>query len=234
MRKLIHPTAVISIVFLSLTMGGCFWNPPELSLAEAEGGEAEIEFEEAGGEAEGESGEAETGFEAGAEAEGESSEAETEFEAGAEAEGESSEAETEFEAGAEAEGESGEAEYTSRVEAEGVTASTLPLRGNYTLEFTKTTGQSECAQFGEVKDLKVSDNGLMTGELYYSGSRGGPFSGRVRSDGTWSAIGPDEGYKFEGSIRDEEVTGNYTAPAPVPTEGETSCEGTVEGFKTPD
>ena len=217
MRKLIHPTAVISIVFLSLTMGGCLWNPPELSLAEAEGGEAEIEFEEAGGEAEGESGEAETGFEA-----------------GAEAEGESSEAETEFEAGAEAEGESGEAEYTSRVEAEGVTASTLPLRGNYTLEFTKTTGQSECAQFGEVKDLKVSDNGLMTGELYYSGSRGGPFSGRVRSDGTWSAIGPDEGYKFEGSIRDEEVTGNYTAPAPVPTEGETSCEGTVEGFKTPD
>ena len=217
MRKLIHPTAVISIVFLSLTMGGCLWNPPELSLAEAEGGEAEIEFEEAGGEAEGESGEAETGFEA-----------------GVEAEGESSEAETEFEAGAEAEGESGEAEYTSRVEAEGVTASTLPLRGNYTLEFTKTTGQSECAQFGEVKDLKVSDNGLMTGELYYSGSRGGPFSGRVRSDGTWSAIGPDEGYKFEGSIRDEEVTGNYTAPAPVPTEGETSCEGTVEGFKTPD
>ncbi|MCG8363315.1 MAG: hypothetical protein MJA27_08300 [Pseudanabaenales cyanobacterium] len=217
MRKLIHPTAVISIVFLSLTMGGCLWNPPELSLAEAEGGEAEIEFEEAGGEAEGESGEAETGFEA-----------------GVEAEGESGEAETEFEAGAEAEGESGEAEYTSRVEAEGVTASTLPLRGNYTLEFTKTTGQSECAQFGEVKDLKVSDNGLMTGELYYSGSRGGPFSGRVRSDGTWSAIGPDEGYKFEGSIRDEEVTGNYTAPAPVPTEGETSCEGTVEGFKTPD
>ena len=203
MRKLMHPTSVISIIFLSLTLGGCFWHPPELSLAEAEGGEAESEFE------------------AGAEAE-------------IEGEGEGGEAESEFEASAEAEGEGGEAESAPRIEAETVAASSTSLTGRYTLEFSKTTGPSECAQFGEILDLKVTPEGLMTGYLYYSGSRGGSFSGRVRSNGTWSAIGPDGGYKFEGDISDEEVSGEYTAPAPVSSEGETSCEGTLEGFKLPD
>ncbi|MDJ0703466.1 MAG: hypothetical protein QNJ46_09320 [Leptolyngbyaceae cyanobacterium MO_188.B28] len=238
MRKLMHPTAVISILLLSLSMGGCFWNPPELSLAEAEGGEFEAGAEgegeggefEAGAEGEGEGGE----FEAGAEGEGEGGEFEAraegegeggEFEARAEGEGEGGE----FEARAEGEGEGGEAELVSRAET-GATS----IRGNYTLEFSKTSGQSACAQFGEILDMKVSADGLMTGYLYFIGSRGGPFSGRVRPNGEWSAIGPDEGYKFEGNIRDEEVSGEYSAPAPNPTEGESTCEGTVEGFKLPD
>ena len=242
MRKLLHPTAVISLLFLSLSMGGCFWNPPELSLAEGEGGEAESEFAEA--EAEGEGGEAESEF-AEAEAEGEGGEAESEF---AEAEGEGGEAESEFaeaeaegegegeggEAEASAEGEGGETESAFRSETESVATGASSLTGNYMLEFSKTTGQSACAQFGEILDLKVSANGLMSGYLFYAGSRGGPFSGRVRSNGEWSAIGPDEGYKFEGNISDEEISGNYTAPAPNPTEGESMCEGTLEGFKAPD
>ena len=205
MRKLIHPTAVISIALLALTVQGCFWNPPELSLANSE---AELER----------------------------SEVEAEFAPEATAELERGEGEAEFapEATAEADGGEGEAEFTSQVETEITTSPYLTLTGNYTLEFTKTAGQSQCAPFGEVLDLKVSDEGLMTGYLYYSGSRGGPFSGRIRPNGSWSAISPDEGYKFEGNISDEEVSGNYTAPAPAPTEDETRCEGTVEGFKTPD
>ena len=246
-KKLIRSTAFISILLLPLTIQGCFWNPPELSLAEAgaegEGGESETEFEyepegegeggeEEGGEGEG--GEAKAEFESAAEGEGEGGEREGSEREGSErerGEREGGEAKAEFESAAE--GEGGELVSASRGEAEVVTAS-APLRGHYSLEFTKTTGQNECAQFGEVLDLKVSAEGLMTGYLYYSGSRGGPFSGRVRSDGTWSAISPDEGYKFEGNIRDEEVSGEYTAPAPNPTEGEGRCEGTVEGFKTPD
>ena len=239
MRKSLPSTATISLILLSLTIGGCFWNPPELSLAEAgaegesgeaEGGESESAFEPES-EAEAEGGESESAFEPEFEAEAEGGESEAAFEPEFEAEAEGGESETAFEPEL---AEGGESEAASTEGTEVSLTNALPLTGKYALEFIKTTGHSECAQFGEVRDLKVSDEGLMSGELYYAGNRGGPFRGRVRANGTWSAIGPDEGYEFKGVISDDEVSGNYTAPAPTPTEGETNCEGTVEGFRAPD
>jgi hypothetical protein len=107
------------------------------------------------------------------------------------------------------------------------TSSPIPslLEGKYSLAWAAQP-ETQCLYSGSIADLTISSDGFMQGHLA-NNSPNHIFSGKVNSDGTWSAtlIG---GYEFNGTLENGVLSGKYTVPR-----GTAQCQGTVRGFKQP-
>lgn len=105
-----------------------------------------------------------------------------------------------------------------------------PLEGKYSLEWFQDADKntSGCWKTGSIADLTISSDGFMQGHLF-NNSPNHKFSGKVNSDGTWSAtlLG---GYQFSGTMKDGVLSGRYTAPNGNSNET-TQCKGKVSGVK---
>lgn len=104
------------------------------------------------------------------------------------------------------------------------------LEGKYSLEWFQDPDKntSGCWKTGSIADLVISSEGFMQGHLA-NNSPNHKFSGKVNSDGTWSAT-LFGGYQFSGTMKDGALSGRYTAPNGNSNET-TQCKGTVSGFK---
>jgi len=109
-------------------------------------------------------------------------------------------------------------------------SSSSSLEGKYSLAWFQDSDKntSGCWKTGSIADLTISSDGFMQGHLA-NNSPNHRFSGKVNSDGTWSAtlLG---GYQFSGTMKDGALSGRYTAPNGNSNET-TQCKGTVSGFK---
>ena len=103
--------------------------------------------------------------------------------------------------------------------------SSIPLEGKYSLAWTGQPG-TQCYA-GSIADLTISSDGFMQGYLANNSRDNHAFSGKVNSDGTWSATLMG-GYEFNGTLIDGKLSGKYTVPM-----GNMRCQGAVQGYKIP-
>lgn len=101
---------------------------------------------------------------------------------------------------------------------------TSTLEGQYSLTWVAQPG-TQCYP-GSIQQLTISADGFMQG--VYSGNSTVTFSGKVDSNGTWSGSLSNFGLSFKGNLRDGKLTGTYTQQY-----GSLSCQGAIEGYKTP-
>jgi hypothetical protein len=103
--------------------------------------------------------------------------------------------------------------------------SSVPLEGKYSLAWAGQPG-TQCFA-GSIADLTISSDGFMQGYLANNSRDNHAFSGKVNSDGTWSATLMG-GYEFNGTLINGTLSGKYTVPM-----GNIQCQGAVQGYKIP-